>query len=111
MKNDVQYVMPARWLYKFIDHMVEEGQLIQRGILNGIIQDLDQRHYRDVLRAIIKAIYSSGDEVTADRLSRTIVRGFDYLHVQKRHEADMQAYPNQKGEGNDGNKESNEADK
>jgi len=74
------YTLPSRWLYKLTDKIFENGKnSIQQGILISAIQSLDPALHRDALRAIIKVVYSSGNTPTASRLSKTIVKGSDYI--------------------------------
>jgi glucose-6-phosphate 1-dehydrogenase len=84
-ESQAKYVLSNRHLFFCINEIVKSGDLtVQHGILSGMIQSLEPEHYRDVMRAAVKAVYSSGDEAAADRLSRTIIRGFDYILGQAR---------------------------
>ena len=47
-------------------------------------------HYRDVLRAVVKAVYSSDDASAAGRLSKAIIRGSDYIYAQNRRTSEIQ---------------------
>lgn len=88
--NGAGYVLSNRNLYFLINEIVKTGDpKVQLGILTGIIQGLKPEMYRDVLRAAVKAVYSSGDTSAARRMSKSIVSGTDYIFHQRRHEADM----------------------
>ena len=91
MKNTVKiqanrdgYILPRRCLHKLVDKIIQDGRtLVQQGILVSAIYDIDNSLYRDVFRAIIIAVYTSGDTAVAKRLSRTIVKGVDYIYGLK----------------------------
>jgi hypothetical protein len=89
--NEVGYVLSNRHLYFFVNEIIKSGDpTVQLGILTGIIQDLKPEHYRDVLRAVVKAVYVSGDQAGAGRLSRSIVQGSDYINAQNRRTSGIQ---------------------
>lgn len=80
MSNKTKNGSPQKSLYYLINQICEQSeQPIKTGILTGIIQELDPKHHREVLRAIVKVFYSSGDEMACRRLLRALVRGIDYL--------------------------------
>ena len=80
MNNEARYVLPRKTLYYFTDRICEYSERpVKTGILTGIIQDLDPKLHRKVLRSIVKAVYDAGDEAAAGRLSRTIVKGVDFV--------------------------------
>jgi len=86
MKDGYSY-LSNKHLYFFIDEILKRAKddpTIQKGILSGIMHGLDPKHHRDVLRAAVKTVFSSGDEAAVKRLSRTIVQGFDYVSAQNR---------------------------
>jgi hypothetical protein len=81
--KEAKYVLSNRHLYYFINEIVKRGDpTVQKSILTRIIQDLKPEHCRDVFRAAVKA--ASEDATTAGRLSRTIIRGVDYISSQNR---------------------------
>lgn len=98
MMNKPTYVLSNKHLYFFINEIAKTGDpTIQRGILTGIIQNLKPAHYRDVLRAVVKTVYSSGDKAAAGRLSRAIVQGQDYISAQTMRTNEIQGLYNDIG--------------
>lgn len=89
--NEAKYVLPTRMLNDAIKFIVERGtQQEQLDIVTKICLDIDHIHYREVMRAIGKAIYATGDEASAGRLSRGIIRGADTILDRERPRSDIQ---------------------